>query len=42
MEEASHPKSSKKMKLAKSDSSSSSEGLKEQQIYYSTNDSSEA
>ena len=30
MEEASHQKSSKKMKLAKSDSSSSSEGLKEQ------------
>ena len=30
------------MKLAKSDSSSSSEGLKEQQSYYSTSDSSEA
>ena len=30
------------MKLAKSDSSSSSEGLKEQQDYYSTSDSSEA
>ena len=41
-EEASHQKGSKKMKLAKPDSSSSSESFREQQSYYSTSDSSEA
>ena len=41
-EEASHQKGSKKMKLAKAKSSSSSEGLREQQSYYTTSDSSEA
>ena len=41
-EEASHQKGSKKMKLDKAESSSSSEGFKEQQSYYTTSDSSEA
>ena len=41
-EEASHQKGSKKMKLAKVESSSSSEGFKEQQSYHTTSDSSEA
>ena len=40
-EEDSHKKGSKKMKLAKPDSISSSEGSKEQQSYYTTSDSSE-
>ena len=40
-EEASHQKGSKKMKLAKAESSSSSEGFREQQSYYTTSDSSE-
>ena len=41
-EEASHQKRSKKMKLAKAESSSSFEGFREQQSYYTTSDSSEA
>ena len=41
-EEASHQKGSKKMKLAKLESNSSSEGFMEQQRYYTTSDSSEA
>ena len=41
-EEVSHQKGSKKMKLAKAESSSSSEGFREQQSYYTTSDSSEA
>ena len=40
-EEANHQKGSKKMKLAKDESNSSSEGLSEQQSYYTTSDSSE-
>ena len=41
-EEASHQKGSKRMKLAKAESSSASEGFREQQSYYTTSDSSEA
>ena len=41
-EEASHQKGSKKMKLVKAESSSSSEGLREQQSYFTTSDSIEA
>ena len=41
-EEASHQKGSKKIKLAKSESSSSSEGFREQPSYHTTSDSSEA
>ena len=41
-EEAIHQKGSKKMKLAKAESSSSFEGFKEQRSYYTTSDSSEA
>ena len=41
-EETSHQKGSKKMKLVKAESSSSSEGIREQQSYYTTSDSSEA
>ena len=40
-EEASHQKGSKKMKLAKAESGSSSKGIREQQSYYTTSDSSE-
>ena len=40
-EEASHQKGSKKMKLAKPESSSLSEEIREQQSYYTTSDSSE-
>ena len=39
--EASHQKGSKKMKLAKDERNSSSEGFREQQSYHTTSDSSE-
>ena len=41
-EDVSHQRRSKKMKLEKTESSSSSEGFGERQIYYTTSDSSEA
>ena len=41
-EEVSHQRRSKKVKLVKTESSSSSKGFKEQQSYYITSDSSEA
>jgi len=41
-EDVSHQRRSKKMKLAKTESSSSSEGFGERQSYHTTSDSSEA
>ena len=41
-EDISHQRRSKKVKLVKTESNSSSEGFKEQQSYYTTSDNSEA